>query len=401
MGLSLTPLFSPPAAYAIEYNSQTGFFIEFELGTTAKTAQHPNTADFHFVFYQHDPKWGNRSAVQRFQSFFPDWFNRVVSGGNWFVDPGESTMPPTPEDFRLKFSETCSWDDAYTVAHGLLTVRYQEPWCWHLWSEDPTAVAAETVDTAANWNPGKTGCHCPGNRGYTNIECAQAAFNSADMNPDGTLIGPDESDLWTDYGSTWRWIMNPDPEIPNWHQYTPGTTRGGNAEFREWYDSWGAAPGPTNHFSGLYHDSVGGYWGGWDMVHDFNPNHWADFAYSPGIDWGSMGNDNHGYGNGLVTMWAPFANAQYMKFAHEQMRKENRIVYGEHGPLLRAGPGRPVPGCVGHRGDPGERRAYRHGARAGHGRDQAALLPQFRQRRYGRTGGDAGSAPLCHLPGRA
>ncbi len=115
MGLSLTPLFFPPAAYAIEYNVQTGFFIEFELGTTAKTLKHPNTADFHFVLYQHDPKWGNRSAVQRFQSFFPLWFNRVVSGGNWFIDPSpRSKIPATPEDFRFKFSETCGWDDDYT-----------------------------------------------------------------------------------------------------------------------------------------------------------------------------------------------------------------------------------------------------------------------------------------------
>ena len=95
-GLSLTPLFYPPAAYAIEYNAQTGLFIEFELGTTPKTTKHPNTADFHFVLYQHNPKWGNRSAVQRYQSFFPDWFTRTISGGNWFVDPATTptTLPP-------------------------------------------------------------------------------------------------------------------------------------------------------------------------------------------------------------------------------------------------------------------------------------------------------------------
>ncbi len=100
------------------------------------------------------------------------------------------------------------------------------------------------MDTAANWNPGDAGCHCPGNRGYKNIECAQAAFNSAAQNPDGTLIGPDEPDLWTDYGSSWRWVMNPDPEITNWEHFTPGTTRAGNDIFREWYDQWGTAARP-------------------------------------------------------------------------------------------------------------------------------------------------------------
>ena len=58
MGISLTPLFYPPQAYAIEYNAQTGFFIEFELGTTAKTTRNPNIATFHFVLYQHTPEVG-------------------------------------------------------------------------------------------------------------------------------------------------------------------------------------------------------------------------------------------------------------------------------------------------------------------------------------------------------
>ena len=120
MGISLTPLLYPPAAYALEYNAQTGFFIEFELGTTAKTTRHPNTADFHFVLYQHNPKWGQRSAVQRYQSFFPDWFNRVAlaSGGNWFVRPGDASTRHAhtlPEDFRMKYSETVVWQDSYAT----------------------------------------------------------------------------------------------------------------------------------------------------------------------------------------------------------------------------------------------------------------------------------------------
>ena len=132
MGISLTPLFYPPAAYALEYNKQTGFFLEFELGTTAKTTRHANTADFHFVLYQHTPKWGNRSSVQRYQSFFPVWFDRTVTGGNWFVDPGETNMPTTPTDFRMKYSEGVGFADTYTQSNGIYTMRYHEPWAWHV-----------------------------------------------------------------------------------------------------------------------------------------------------------------------------------------------------------------------------------------------------------------------------
>jgi len=329
MGISLAPLFYPPAAYAIEYNGQGGFWIDFELGTTSKTTKHPNTADFHFVLYQNSPKWGNRSTVQRYQSFFPTWFNRTVSGGNWYVSPSpKSNLPPTPSDFRFKFCEGGGYDDSYAQQWGLITCVYTEPWCWHVWSEDPSMVWPETYDTTTNFT--KTNCHCPGNRGLTNGETAQADFNSVAWLPDGTLHGPDRPDLWTDYnGSSWRWIMNPDPEIPNWQGFTPGTTRSGNDEFREWYWAWGTAPGPTDKYTGLYHDSAGGYWGGWDVVHNFNPNHWPYFDYSPGIYWGSQG-------NGLVTMWAPFSNVEWMKYSYEQMRKENRTVYANSGASIEA-----------------------------------------------------------------
>ncbi len=335
MGLSLTPLFYPPASYAIEYNSQTGFFIEFELGTTSKTTKHPNTADFHFVFYQHNPKWGNRSAVQRFQSFFPQWFRRSVSGGNWFIDCSHANYPTTPTDFRLKFGETTSWADSTTQADGMLMARYIEPWCWHIWTPDsPSSLWAETYDVASNWTYSSPPCHCPGNRGMTNVECAQATFNSMAQNPDGTYVGPDNPNLWTDYSSSWRWICNPDPEIGNWEQFTPGTTRAGNAEFREAYYEWGTAPGTGNKFDSLYLDSVGGYWAGWDVVHNFNPNHWTTYDFSPGIYWGSIASNNVNYGDGLVCMYEPYSNVEFMKYIYAQMRKEGRPIMANSGPCF-------------------------------------------------------------------
>jgi len=328
MGLSLTPLFYPPAAYAIEYNSQTGFFIEFELGTTSKTTKHPNTADFHCVFYKHNPAWGNRSAVQRYQSFFPQWFRRSVTGGNWYVDCNHANYPTTPEDFRLKFDECVGWSDATTEAHGMLTCRYIEPWCWHIWSaSDVNGLWAETADIDANWTMAQPPCHCPGNRGMPNAVCAQAEFNSMGQNPDGTWIGPDNPTLWADGGSSWRWNDNPDPEIGNWEQFTPGTTRAGNAEFQESYYNWDIPPSaPENHYEGVYWDSIGGWWAGWDVVHNFNPNHWPTYDYSPGIYWGSIGSNNVNYGDGLVCMWAPFSNVEWLKYGYEQMRREGRIV---------------------------------------------------------------------------
>jgi len=357
MGLSLTPLFYPPQAYAIQYNSQFGFRLEFELGTTPKTLKHPNTAEFHFVLYRHNPAWGQRSAVERFQGFFPAWFDRTVSGGNWFLDQvghdavtGHDNLPPTPEDFRLKFGQGTRWDDDYTIAHGILTLREQEPWAWHGFTTDPALVEAETADTSASWSGA---CHCPGNRGLRNPEAAQAVLNSAAQNPDGSYVGPDDPGFWADPdGTSWRWMLNPDPDtspdpsdpeastsLQNWRHFTPGTTAAGNLQFREWYYQWEGtsltAPSVSNQFSGLFHSAVGDYWfdatngyrTGWAIVHNFTPAHWAYYDYSPGIYWG-------GFGNGLVTMYGPLSNVKLLKRSYEQMHDEGRVVYADMNPAF-------------------------------------------------------------------
>ena len=112
MGLSLAPLFYPPQAYAIQYNSQGGLWIEFEMGTTPNTTKHPNTAELHFVFYKHDPDWGDRSAVARYYTFFPQWFEKRYRGGNWLVDYGN--YPTTPADFSIAYLETNNFANSWT-----------------------------------------------------------------------------------------------------------------------------------------------------------------------------------------------------------------------------------------------------------------------------------------------
>ena len=58
----------------------------------------------------------------------------------------------------MKFGETVMWDDSFTQANNILTMRYEEPWGWHEFTEDPSQMEAEAVDTPANWN---ASCHCP------------------------------------------------------------------------------------------------------------------------------------------------------------------------------------------------------------------------------------------------
>ncbi len=78
--------------------------------------------------------------------------------------------------------------------------------------------------------------------------------------------------------------------------------------------------------TGAYLDSSGGWWVGWDVCHNFNPNHWATFDYSPGLYWNPDDQRVPHYGNGLVCMWSPTNNIKFMKYYYEQMRREGRPV---------------------------------------------------------------------------
>ena len=179
-----------PPRTTIQYNSQGGFWIEFELGTTPKTTKHPNTADFHFVLYKHDPNWGNRSAVTRYQSFFPAWFTRnpLSRGGNWMYDNANRPVAPdTPATYGIVWVETSMWDDQYCIDNNLINCKYVEPWCEHCtWT---TQAAAETAA-----NSGDNSWYDPG-KGWGKAEGAQMIILSGARNRTGTYIGWDETKL--------------------------------------------------------------------------------------------------------------------------------------------------------------------------------------------------------------
>jgi len=342
MGLTLSPLLYPPQAFVMEYNSQTGLFIQFEMGTTNKTTKHPNTAYFDFVLYKHNPAYGMRSAVQRYQSFFPTWYNRVTSGGNWHLDSTPRLTNPNP-DFALKFAEGLTWTgtDSYYIDNGILTCRYVSPWSWvtnYLDFPEGVDLAAKALDIPANWWMPTLPCwwtNCP--QGYRNgiyrLEVAQMDSLSNILNPDGTFFShAGDTTAFGENFDAYRWLTNPDPEIPNTPLYTPGRNREQICEAREWYDQSATNPsGPNDKFTGLYQDCAGGFYGGWGMSHNFNPAHWPYYDYNPGIYWSADYPNFPKFAEGQVCMWQTFSNMEYVKYSYEQMRRENRVVIANIG----------------------------------------------------------------------
>jgi hypothetical protein len=55
-----------------------------DLGLTAATAKFQNRADFSFEIYRCDPRWGLRSAAERYYRLFPQLFEkRMPEDGGW------------------------------------------------------------------------------------------------------------------------------------------------------------------------------------------------------------------------------------------------------------------------------------------------------------------------------
>ena len=89
----------------------------------------PGGADFRFVLFRFDPRWGFRAAFQKLTEIFPDYFCvRAREQGLWMPFTDVSTVQGW-EDFGFRYHEgnnNVAWDDA----HGILSFRYTEPMTW-------------------------------------------------------------------------------------------------------------------------------------------------------------------------------------------------------------------------------------------------------------------------------
>jgi hypothetical protein len=86
-------------------------------------------AVINFVYFEFDPKYKFRGALDAYYRLFPSYFaSRTPEQGIWMPFSAISKVP-NYEDFGFKFKEgddEVAWDDA----HNILTFRYTEPGTW-------------------------------------------------------------------------------------------------------------------------------------------------------------------------------------------------------------------------------------------------------------------------------
>ena len=97
-----------------------------DLGLAPDTHNFPSSATFSFVFFKCDPKWGFRSALQRYYEAFPNCFvKRNKREGIWMPFTDIASVP-NQEDFGFQFQEGAG-NVAFDEEHGIYSFVYVEP----------------------------------------------------------------------------------------------------------------------------------------------------------------------------------------------------------------------------------------------------------------------------------
>lgn len=129
-GLAVALDMGQPAQYRLAGHAGTKqLLIAYDFGLVEETAAVPSGAEFRFVLFRFEPRWGFRAAWQKLMTIFPDYFVvRSRSQGIWmpFTDVGKVEGWA---DFGFRYHEgnnNVPFDDR----HAILSFRYTEPMTW-------------------------------------------------------------------------------------------------------------------------------------------------------------------------------------------------------------------------------------------------------------------------------
>ncbi|HWI60101.1 MAG TPA: hypothetical protein VNZ22_22940, partial [Bacillota bacterium] len=256
-GLALALDMARPAQYRLGYHAGTGqLFIAYDFGLVPETRQFPGSADFRFVLFRFDPRWGFRAAFQKFTDIFPEQFRvRSPDQGLWMPFTDISTVQDW-QDFGFKYHEGNN-NVAFDDAHGILSFRYTEPMTWwmRMAKEVPrTMPEALCVRDALAGGMSSTSSHSAEQR---LAQVSQVASMEDESGQPGLLF---RNEPWCN-GAVWG--LNPNPWLPVASTSNSATAgQGDNAATLYWNASIKEklyGPGAKAHLDGEYLDSLEGY----------------------------------------------------------------------------------------------------------------------------------------------
>lgn len=205
--LALAVPMDQPRVFRLCYDSELGYFVNYEFGLTQAAKKFPGKAEFQFHIYRIDPRWGFRSAAQRYYEFYPQFFiKRAVREGalgnmvNFDTIPPSDVVVPAFADFDRRESIAANQRELVKL------LQYTEFIGWWGWALGITTEQAEHKSTPEEaWTHVEELTHRdpPDKVALSILNCALHDRNG-------------NRKLHWDYVPEWggyNYLCNPDPEI--------------------------------------------------------------------------------------------------------------------------------------------------------------------------------------------
>ncbi len=143
-----------PLMERFSYDDTQGFRVTYDVGLSPATTQSPSKAIFSFWIYTNTPKWGMRSAAEKYYALNPASFTTSATVlGAWALG---NTKPlssvPNSGDFGWGYEEGNS-NLAFDNAHGIVGTHYISCPAWEInisgySSQPPYDVLVDTLNAA-------------------------------------------------------------------------------------------------------------------------------------------------------------------------------------------------------------------------------------------------------------
>ena len=242
-GLGLALDMGSPCLYRLVYHPGTRqLFVACDLGLVPDTEQFPGAANFRFVLFRSDAKWGFRAAWEKLQQIFPDYFTvRSHSQGIWMPFTDISTVQDG-SDFGFRYLEGAPPPNVpFDDEHGTLSFRYTEPMTW--WMPMATNVPrtlSDAIRVRDDYAEGPAGFH----QQMATISKDAAMYDDAGQ--------PSLLFRNTPWCNGAVWSLNPNPLLPA--STNAATTYWSDAIKESLYSNT-----PPTGLDGEYLDSLEGY----------------------------------------------------------------------------------------------------------------------------------------------
>jgi len=172
-------------------------YAAVDLGLSPVTESFPSSADFSLVLFSCDPRWGLRSALQRYYDLFPSCFTkRNEKEGIWMPFTDISTVEGF-QDFGFQFKEGND-NVPFDEANGIYSFVYVEPMSH--WLSMPPEMERTNERAMAMIRE----------RAAAGEPDSQATLSSAITDADGDWYGGITKAPWCDGA---LYINNPSPSV--------------------------------------------------------------------------------------------------------------------------------------------------------------------------------------------